>query len=212
MPTTSAPTGREVFLRDLKLIPNLLCIYRIVVIVIGALLAISGYPLTGLSLGVTAGLTDYLDGYLARKWNQCTELGALLDGMADLLFAFICFLVAVNENIWPLYIFLLWGLRDISIAFVRTSAAQLGFTIPSIFLGKLASNFNFYAFVFMGLDIGKPFGYSHIMADVIHWVGLGAIHAGIAMQWISGGVYLRRYINGYRTQTLGEANRDTPKP
>jgi CDP-diacylglycerol--glycerol-3-phosphate 3-phosphatidyltransferase len=206
-PTPTPAPGRATFLSDLKLIPNLLCIYRIIAITISAFLAFYGLPLTGLLIGITAGLTDYLDGYLARKWNQCTELGALLDGLADLLFAFVCLILATSTQHWPLYTLLLWGLRDISIAFVRTSAAQLGFTIPSIFLGKLASNFNFYSFVLFGLDLAQPFGPDHFMSTFIHWFGLFGIHTGIALQWISGAIYIRRYIDGYRTQPLGAANR-----
>ena len=209
MTETSELKGRAAFIRDLKLIPNLLCVYRLIAITISVGLFFSGYKLTGLLLGITAGLTDYLDGYLARKWNQCTELGALLDGMADLLFAFMCLICAVWIGVWPLYTLVLWGLRDIGVTFLRASAAQQGFAIRSTFMAKVASNFNFYAFVVMALDAAKPFGSVNLMADIIHWIGLGAIHIGILLQWISGSAYLNSYIEQYRPLPLGSVADDS---
>ena len=131
--------GPAAFWRDMMLIPNLLCVYRLVggFVAIGLLYA--GYEVVGLVIGITAGLTDYLDGYLARKWNQTTELGALLDGMADIFFAFLALTFAITKDVWPLHVFVLWAVRDIGVAFLRASAAQQGFAIRSVFLAKLGA-------------------------------------------------------------------------
>jgi CDP-diacylglycerol--glycerol-3-phosphate 3-phosphatidyltransferase len=190
--------GPEAFWSDLKKLPNLLCVYRLVAILIAVGLFYAGYDATALILGITAGLTDYADGYIARKYNLSTELGALLDVTADLIFAFVSLLVAVDYDIWPIYLIFLWGLRDLSVLALRASAGQLGFTIPSMFLGKVASNFLFYSFVLFVLDYIKPFGPEHWLTSGIHYLGLFAIHAGIAMQWVSGFVYARAYIRQYR--------------
>ncbi len=199
--TTSTVTPGAAFWRDIKTLPNLLCVYRLVGIYVGIGIFYLGYPLIALALGITAGLTDYFDGYFARKWNQVTELGSLLDTVADLLFAFIVLCTAIDQGVWPLYLLVLWGLRDISVLSIRTSAAQQGFSIPSIYLGKLASNFLFYSFVIMPIDFAQPFGSEHWMSDAIHYLGLFGIHAGILLQWITAVVYFRRFIAMYQPQS-----------
>ncbi len=189
--------GSAAFWRDIRKVPNLLCLYRLFGVIVTLGLFTAGFVYAALILGITAGLTDYADGYIARKYNLVTELGALLDPVADLVFAFLGLVVAVQEGVWPLYLLILWGLRDISMLAVRTSAAQQGFTIPSIFVGKVASNFIFYALASMILDIAQPFGPDHFLTTVVHWTALLAIHVGIAMQWYTAYFYIRRYIERY---------------
>ncbi len=193
----SSQKGRVAFWRDIRQIPNLLCLYRLLGVIVALGLFYAGFLYAALILGITAGLSDYADGYFARKYNMVTELGALLDPVADLVFAFIGITVAVQEGVWPLYVLILWGLRDISILAVRTSAAQQGFTIPSIHAGKVATNFIFYALAVMLLDIAQPFGPDHFMTFVFHWAPLLAIHVGLVLQWYTAAFYVKRYIECY---------------
>ena len=205
----SSEVGFNAFKRDLLQIPNLLCLYRLIMILMVVVLFYMHYYHLALILGISAGLTDYLDGYLARKWGMVTELGALLDTSADLIFTFVSLALATDLDIWPIYLLYVWGLRDMSVLALRASAAQQGFTLPSIFLGKLATNFLFYSFVLFSLDYVKPFGDHHWLNSSIHYLGLFGVHAGIGMQWISGSIYLRSYIQQYQSAPLGlkeEAN------
>ncbi len=188
------------FWRDVRRPPNLVSLGRIAVIALAAAIFLSGWRLTGLALGIPAGLSDYLDGWLARRRGEVTELGSLLDVLADLLYQLVCFSLAVHEGVWPAYLLVAWGFRDLTVTVLRASAAQQGFTIPSSHLAKVAINFNYYSFVVMGLDVARPFSSPEVMLG-LHWVGLAAVHAGIAMQWIAGGVYLARYARGYRGTT-----------
>jgi cardiolipin synthase (CMP-forming) len=183
------------FRRDVRLLPNLLSLGRIFFICVAAVVFLAGYPLAALLIGVPAGLSDYLDGYLARKRGETTELGALLDSLADILFTLVCLTIAILAGAWPAYLLVAWGFRDMSIMTLRASAGQQGFVIRSSYLAKVASNFNAYAFVLMGLDVARPFP---ALATGIHWLGLFGIHAGILMQWISGLRYLADYIRKYK--------------
>jgi phosphatidylglycerophosphate synthase len=192
-PRTPGPGFRQ----DLLLPPNLVSLGRIVGIAIAASVVLSGRPLTGLGIGIVAGLSDHLDGYLARKRDEVTELGALLDGLADILFQFLCFALGVALAGWPWYLFIAWGLRDISVTFLRASAAGQGFRIRSSMLAKVAINFNFYAFVLMGLDLGQAVG-SEPYSTWLHLFGLWAAHVGVALQWVSGAEYARSYASQYR--------------
>ena len=46
-------------------------------------------------------------------------------------------------------------------------------------------------------DYAAPFGREHWLSVGIHWLGLFAVHAGIVMQWISGILYFRSFIDRY---------------
>ena len=79
-------------------LPNILTISRIVMVLIFVVLAtlanvgwvdahwVFTMRLTAYALAILAGATDLLDGYLARRWNQVTDFGALMDPLADKIF------------------------------------------------------------------------------------------------------------------------------
>lgn len=185
------------FRRDIGLLPNRITLARIVLVLAAGAVFVAGHPLAALALGIPAGLSDYLDGYLARKRGEVTALGALLDSLADVLFALVCLVIAVDAGVWPVYLIVAWGFRDMSVITVRSSAGLQGFMLKSSFLGKLAWNFDSYAFVIMGVDVARPFA-SPQLTTFIHWLGLFGIHAGILMQWISAGFYVAEYARKYR--------------
>jgi phosphatidylglycerophosphate synthase len=185
------------FRRHITLLPNLISLARIGLILAAAAIFLAGHPLAALAIGIPAGLSDYLDGYLARKRGETTELGALLDSLADILFTLVCLVIAAHAGVWPSYLIVAWGFRDMSVMTIRGSAGLQGFMIKSSFLAKLAWNFNAYASVLMGLDVARPFA-SPTISAAIHWLGLFGIHAGILMQWISGGFYVADYARKYK--------------
>jgi CDP-diacylglycerol--glycerol-3-phosphate 3-phosphatidyltransferase len=89
-------------------------------------------------LFVLASLTDGADGYLARRRNQVTTLGMLLDPLADKLMvagAFIA-LVQFNPSIVPAWIAVLVIAREFLVSGLRSIAASEGFTIEASELGK----------------------------------------------------------------------------
>ncbi len=194
----SAREGRSDFIADLLLVPNLLSVARVIGVLVAAGSFFLGMNVLALVLGVATGLTDYLDGYLARKLNQTSQLGALLDILADLLLALVCITVAVTAGLWPPYLLIVWGIRDVSVMAMRMSAAQQGFDIPASVLGKVATNVAGAAYILLAFDLTRPFRDSLVVTERIHQVGLVLIHAGIAIQWIAGIVYLRSYARRYR--------------
>ena len=122
-------------------IPNFLSILRIALI----------YPILENLLGkdfimsliffAIASLTDALDGFLARKMNWQTELGKILDPVADkLLLTGTIFILWVSEYI-PLYIFIIFFSRDVAIlvgAAVQMTLIESNAPLPNI-LGKLTT-------------------------------------------------------------------------
>lgn len=190
--------GKAAFLRDLGRPPNLVCLARVVLLWASIQSFYAGWFVGCFAFGIVGGLTDYLDGWLARRLNMVSELGALLDQVTDLLFAFVCLSLLAVEGFWPTYLLLAWGFRDISVLAMRLSAAQLRLTIPSSKLGKVASNFLFYSFIFGFLDMAGARGLELGEAkDAVRWVGLGAVHIGVVLQWVTAFGYLRVYVRNY---------------
>jgi len=77
---------------------NILTFSRILIaMVIFSLLMLNNYYFIAFLLFITAGLTDYFDGFLARKFNASSELGEILDPIADkILIVFLFFGLALN--------------------------------------------------------------------------------------------------------------------
>lgn len=131
-------------------IPNILTVSRIVMIAIAvALSAFCGprvEPITDtirifriivMSLAFIAGITDLLDGYLARKWNQITDFGALMDPLADKIFVASCMLIAVEYRLMPSWIAIAVLSREFMVTGLRSLAAKKGVVIAADKFGKL---------------------------------------------------------------------------
>ena len=73
---------------QLRTLPNLLSLLRLALVPVFLVLIITGHSITAFLVLALASFTDWLDGYLARKLNQVTRIGALLDPAADRLYIF----------------------------------------------------------------------------------------------------------------------------
>ena len=143
-------------------IPNLLTIIRIALV----------YPiLNNIYLGnfeisiiyfIVASVTDGLDGFIARKMNWQTELGTLLDPVADkILLSGSIFILWLNQYI-PFYIFVIFFSRDVAIllgAAIRMSVIESDTPTPN-FLGKLTTTLQiiYIAIIFLKEIIELDFG------------------------------------------------------
>ena len=116
-------------------IPNLLTLLRIVSIpflVIVYLLPVSWSNDGAALIFAVAAFTDWLDGYLARKWNQTSSFGEFLDPVADKLMVATALVLLVNDNPTPFAGFLLAipaGViigREIAISALREWMAEIG--------------------------------------------------------------------------------------
>ncbi len=182
--------------RDLRSAPNLVSLSRIVLVSAGATLWILGAPLVGLALGTAGGLSDYLDGWLARRLGQETELGAILDRLSDLVFETLGFLVATHEGFLSPLFLLAYLLREFVVLSARLYCAEKGVPIASSFLGKLKTNVLGYSFLLIYLHLSGiiPAG---TVRTALEGVSMGAVVAGLGLAWISGGQYVRRFVRAY---------------
>lgn len=98
-----------------SILPNLISLARIALVApIGWLLWHARYP-EALALTVIAGLSDAVDGYLARRFDWLSPVGAMLDPIADKLLAIVLFVVFTIQGFLPLWLAALVVGRDVLI-------------------------------------------------------------------------------------------------
>jgi CDP-diacylglycerol--glycerol-3-phosphate 3-phosphatidyltransferase len=120
-------------------LPNALTVSRIFLVpVLVALLLTRSEGGLYLGTGVfgLAVLTDYLDGYFARRRNQVTRLGILLDPIADKLLTAAAFISLVDMNAVPAWMVVIIIGRELAVTGLRNVAAGRGIVIPASSLGK----------------------------------------------------------------------------
>jgi CDP-diacylglycerol---glycerol-3-phosphate 3-phosphatidyltransferase len=129
-------------LEDLRVLnlPNTLTLSRIFLtplLVVVLLTRIDGKEIYGVVIFVIAALTDYLDGYIARKRNQVTDVGKLLDPIADKLLITSAFISLVELNLAPAWMVVIIVGREFAVSGIRSIAASQGYVMPANALGKL---------------------------------------------------------------------------
>ncbi|GBF49523.1 CDP-diacylglycerol--glycerol-3-phosphate 3-phosphatidyltransferase [Leptospira ryugenii] len=100
------------------------------------------YQIFAFVLFALASLTDLIDGYLARKWNQQTEFGKFLDPLADKFLVIGCFIafLFIHEPIEVWMVVLIVG-RDMLITFLRYIAVRSGSSLRTTMMGKVKTAF-----------------------------------------------------------------------
>ena len=140
-PLTSAKKAVGAWKREL---PNRLTwtrIWAIPVILILYPLDVSFFNVLCAFIFAAAAITDILDGFLARKYNAQSKLGALLDPLADkMLVAAALLLIAYNKAVFPLLAGLLLC-REIGVSGLRLIAMERGINIPVNGYGKFKTIF-----------------------------------------------------------------------
>src|SRR6185295_18672231 len=123
-------------------IPNLLSIFRILLVpplVVVLLTKFEGKEWWGLSLFLLAAVMDFFDGYLARRRQQVTRLGTLLDPAADkiLISAAFISLVELDPHIVPAWMVVVIIAREFAVTSLRGFAAAENLVIPAGMSGKI---------------------------------------------------------------------------
>ena len=168
---------------------NQLTLLRMFLIPAFVILVVYGYLGSALAVFVTAGLTDALDGVIARRSGQKTTLGAWLDPMADKLLLVTTFIVLTLpdlqlENRFPLWLTICIISRDIvivgTVAIVNLAIGPRTFQ-PSVF-GKIATAT--YIVTAVAAMLFNYRGYHSVLVDV-------GIYASLAITLVSAFHYIR---------------------
>jgi cardiolipin synthase len=167
-------------------VPNLLSFLRILLVPVFLWLLLHQLFLAAIAVLAFAGLTDFLDGYLARKLNQTTKLGKMLDPVADRLYIFATLLALSATGYVPWWLAGLVILRDVLMLVSLPVLASVGYrSLPVHYLGKASTFALLYSFPL--LMMGKIFTEAAFIITPIAWA---FALWGVALYWWSGFVYL----------------------
>jgi len=140
------------------------------------------------ALLVVSGITDWLDGRIARATGQISKLGQLLDPLADRLYIIATLVGLLLRDIIPLWLVVLLLLRDLMLLTTVPALRARGLTaLPVHFLGKAATFNLLYAFPLLLLGDGD--GTLAFMAKVVGWA---FVIWGTALYWWAGILYVEQ--------------------
>jgi cardiolipin synthase len=172
--------------------PNLLSALRLLLVPVFLWLILIDQNLFAFAILAFSSFTDWLDGFLARKLNQMSRLGQLLDPAADRLFilATLIGLAATSQVPWWL-VFVIVA-RDVLLFFTLPFLAQVGYgPLPVNYTGKAGTFALLYAFPLLLLPAVLPDPFD-IWIYPIAWA---FAFWGIWLYWWTGGVYLLQVHN-----------------
>jgi CDP-diacylglycerol--glycerol-3-phosphate 3-phosphatidyltransferase len=182
------------FGRDISTAPNLITLSRIVLAAVGLTLFLYGSKGAGIAVLVIAGITDYVDGIVARATGQVTRLGEILDQFSDLLLETAVLLVSVTAGRLPAVVLFIYLLREFWVVSIRRFMAHARLNIPSTIWGKLKSNF--IAWGNVPLFVAAAGLLPTLEPHVTH-LGQFGVGLGLLFGYISGASYTRAFITGY---------------
>ena len=177
-------------------LPNVLSFLRLAGVPL-VLWLIVGPQADGLAVLVLAlgGLTDWLDGYLARAWHQTSRIGQMLDPIADRLYILAVLIGLALREIVPWWLVVIVVGRDVFVPLLVPVLKTRGYSsLPVHFVGKVATFSLLYAFPLVLLGSGEE-GW-HQLAWVVGWAF--AIW-GTALYWYAGGLYVVQTVSLLRS-------------
>ena len=173
-------------------LPNLLTYARIIMVpVVAGLVMWGGAFAHWLALGIfiIAAITDFFDGWLARRWQLQSSLGRMLDPIADKLLVAAALLALVGDStiegahLWAAIIILC---REVLVSGLREYLAELRVSVPVTQLAKWKTAIQFIAMCFL---IAGPAG--DVVLSYNTQIGLGMLWVAAALTLYTGYDYFR---------------------
>lgn len=169
-------------------VPNALSFFRLLLVPVFFFMILNGHGGWAIVVLAFSSLTDLLDGYIARKYNQVTRLGQILDPLADRLYIFTTLLGLVMTSVIPLWLALIVVGRDIMLLIVYPMLATHGYgPLPVHYLGKAGTFALLYAFPL--LLLGNVLSG---LASVILPIAWAFALWGAGLYWWAGFVYVKQ--------------------
>lgn len=165
-------------------IPNVLSFFRLILLVPIVWLLLEEQRLAAFALMVIGAVSDTLDGYIARRWNQCSDLGRMMDPLIDKVnvIAVTAVLVFHPAYAFPLWVFVFLLTRELAVlVFGLAVIRRKNVVMESERAGKNSALAVALAVVLFVFDL-QPYG----------WI---LLVIGLALTAYSSFVYLRRFLN-----------------
>jgi len=203
----SATTIRQ----DIINIPNVLTLFRIALIPVVALFIFYGDPVSciiAVLLFAVASVTDWLDGYIARRQNLVSMTGKFLDPLADKLLVITALIMLVPLGRLPAWILIIIVAREISVTALRSMAAGEGMIIEAGGGGKLKTAFQMTGL--LGLITHYTYAVNYFGLEVyinFHRIGFWFLVISVFFSLWSAGAYFTDFLRAVE-QRHKERERD----
>lgn len=169
-------------------LPNLITLIRIFLIPVFVILFITPTPDRSLSAAVifvVAAVTDFLDGYIARRTGQITKLGKLLDPIADKLLVLSALILLVTLDRVSALVAILVIAREVAVTGIRAIAAGEGMIIAAETTGKYKMALQVVAITLLILE-----GTGLAELGNLHLAGIVTLYLALVLGYVSGGQYV----------------------
>jgi len=159
-------------------VPIALTLVRIVLVPLIIVFLISSdrvHVLIAAVIFIAASLTDWLDGRMARRWNQVTRLGTLLDPVADKLLVAAALIALVQIDMVDAWVAVVIIGRELAVTGLRGVALSMGAVVAASGFGKIKTVAQYVMITVLILEKGVPgeFMPFHLVSTGIVWVTLG---------------------------------------
>ncbi|MBP1700428.1 MAG: CDP-diacylglycerol/glycerol-3-phosphate 3-phosphatidyltransferase [Deltaproteobacteria bacterium] len=170
-------------------LPNGVTIIRILAIPVILLLLNPGrdYQIFTAFFFLAAGVTDYVDGYLARRRGMVTTLGRFLDPLADKLLIVTALIALIPTRGIPVWMVVVIVGREIAVTGLRGIAVSQGMVIAASTLGKYKTVFEVVSIFCLIMKGGSPHINFYNIGMVLLWIAMG-------LAVLSGIDYFRRFL------------------
>ncbi len=167
-------------------VPNALSFFRLLLIPVFLVLLLTHEYLTALITLVVSSVTDFVDGFVARKFNQVSRVGQLLDPAADRLFIFSTLIGLAWGGFVPWWLAGVIIARDVLLLILGVVLANYGYgPLPVHHLGKMGTFALLFAMpvlvlgaTFPAIDqIANPFGWAAALWGIFLYWWAGVIYA-----------------------------------
>ena len=147
---------------------------RVALIPVFMALLLLGYNWVALAVFAVASLTDFVDGYIARHYNQTSDFGKFLDPLADKLLVTAAMLIFVQWGRMPAWAVMIVLTREFAVSGLRMVAASGGLVLAAGWSGKVKT---FSTMV--GLCLMMVFSYTWLDWVVIAVITVTTLYSGI---------------------------------
>lgn len=135
-------------------LPNKLTILRVILIPVCLALWAAGMPYPAMAMFILAAVTDFLDGYIARKQRIVTTFGKFADPVADKILVLATMIFLCGDELLPAWAVSVVAARELMVDGLRLVCAGKGNVIAAGWLGKIKTNLQFFC-VIAAMALGR---------------------------------------------------------
>ncbi|MFC4555075.1 CDP-alcohol phosphatidyltransferase family protein [Georgenia faecalis] len=171
-------------------IPNVISVLRLLLVPVFAWLILSGHDVAALVVLAVAGASDWLDGFIARRLNQTSRLGQMLDPAADRLYIFVTLIGLAYRELVPWWLVGVIVLRELVLAGMIPILLRYGYgPLPVHMAGKAGTFGLMYAFPLLLLATVPG-----AVGDAAWIVGWASALWGVGLYWFACLLYVEQVV------------------